>query len=189
MDYCGSRTIGVAEDSESWQNFLTVFPETRQLRIQTSNHNDVGTYSITIIDYVGDLRLEEFLVSITISGCKLTDFTINSHPTSLGIRTFTGGSSIDYKRGYYSDIDYHFELNPPECGQSQNYDLSAQWLGYDDILREIPEDIFTFEDGVMTTQTNDRSIAEGSYYDYNFKIIITATSSEEYQDPQLEASF
>ena len=76
MDYCGSRTIGVAENSESWQNFLTVFTETRKLRIETHNHNDVGTYSIPIIDYVGDLRLEEFVVSITISGCKLTDFTL-----------------------------------------------------------------------------------------------------------------
>ena len=41
MDYCGSRTIGVAENSESWQNFLTVFTETRKLRIETHNHNDV----------------------------------------------------------------------------------------------------------------------------------------------------
>ena len=176
-EYCGSRTIGVAESYELSHDFLTLSPETRQLRIETNNHNDVGTYSIPIVDYVGTVSIDEFEVSITITGCKLTDFTINSYHSSLGLLTWSKFREIDYNPGYRP----YFELNPPECGQTRNFQLSAQWVDTRDeeIVRDYLPEFMSFEDPILSYQLNDTEVGAAGWPDSWFIIRITAVSPAE----------
>ena len=82
IEYCGSREIGIAESTVTYSNYLELRASDRELIVGTDNNGDVGTYYLTIIDYVATNRLEEFILQVDILGCKVTDFSYTP-PNSL----------------------------------------------------------------------------------------------------------
>ena len=82
IEYCGTREIGIAENTVTYQNYLELRADDRQLIVGTDNNGDVGTYQLTIIDYVNTNRLEEFILNVDILGCKVTAFSYTA-PNSI----------------------------------------------------------------------------------------------------------
>ena len=74
MAYCGARTIGTYTDQATYQNFLELKTDDRELIIGTNDNSNAGTHSFTVIDFVGAKVIQELTIKIDIAERKARSF-------------------------------------------------------------------------------------------------------------------
>ena len=166
--YCGARTIGTVTPLATYENTLQLNAVDRQLIIGTDNHNDVTSYELDLIDYIGDKILQELNFVITIEGCPVRGLsytepnakysgTVPNQPMTISIPSWS--------------------VVPNSCDVSPI--LEANW--YENGLYKSLPDYITYSDAdhSFSVELDDDSFA-GTYV-----ISLAGKTPDGYQDPPI----